>query len=109
MASIRCEELFYDLTRDRPGLGDGTGNSTVLAIGAANTTTALTVSSAVVFGPAARQMNVYVECDGAAAYVTKGVSPVATAANSRRIKDGTYAQFTLAMGESLAAITATIA
>lgn len=109
MASIRCEELAFDETKTSDGASpDGTGNSAIVSIGTGNTVTALTGTSAVVFGPVARQVNVYVECNGAAAYVAKGASPVAAAANSKRVMDGTYAQFTLFPGESLAAITAVI-
>lgn len=109
MASIRCEELAFDETKTSDGASpDGSGNSAIVSVGTANTITTLTGSSAVVFGPTARQVNVYVECNGAAAYVAKGVSPVATAANSKRVMDGTYAQFILEKGESLAAITAVI-
>ena len=114
MASIRCEQLAYDETMTSDGGSpDGTGSAAIVSIGAANTTTALTGSSAVVFGPVAlapivRQITVLVEVDGATALVTKGASPTVTAANGKRIKDGTYAQFTLFPGESLAAMTTTI-
>ena len=109
MASIRCEQLAYDETMTADGGSpDGSGGAAIVSIGTANTTTALTGSSAVVFGPVARQINVLVEVDGSAALVTKGASPTVTDANGKRIKDGTYAQFTLFPGESLAAMTVTI-
>ncbi len=110
MPSIRCEELVFDRTRTVNGAPDDTDNSTVDTIGSSNTTTTLSGTSAVVFGPATDRVTVFVRAIGGQAYMTKGQStPTATAANSLLIvEDGGFI-VELRRGESIAALSATVA
>lgn len=99
MPSIRCEALVFDswlvqeISKNRQG-------DTIAA-----TTTPVTGTSAIVFGPVPRQTDVAVTAYGGQMYVTKGAGAiVATAANSKWLKPDDVLPLRLDPGESIAAV-----
>lgn len=108
MAKVRCEELVSRQVLG--GLVSTLSVAAIEAIGAGNSEVTPSGASQVAFGPADKEMDVYVRNFGGQVYVTKGAgTPVATAANSTLLSAGEYLPVHLIKGESIAVITASVA
>ncbi len=108
MAKVRCEEL---VSRGIAGaLSSSLSIAAIDSIGAGNTEVTPSGSSQIAFGPAAKEMDVYIRNFGGQVYVTKGSGvPQATSANGTLLSAGEYIPVHLIKGESIAVITAAVA
>jgi hypothetical protein len=108
MAKVRVEEI---VSRAVSGAyASSLGIAAVEAIGAGNAEVTPTGTSARIFGPAAKEMDVYVRNWGGQIYVTKGAgTPVVTALNGTVVEAGEYLPVHLLAGESIAVMTASVA